>query len=94
MEQLINNIEQYYLDLSADGTGEDGGPLLWSPGFFPRHALALTDFSAQGWQGVLNRMWENETFAKAYQVRLVGSDATSRWRLWGVLRMFRAECED
>jgi hypothetical protein len=68
--QLVNNVEQYYLDLSAASAGDDGGPLLWAPGFFPRHALALTDFTAHGWQGVLNKMWANETFAKAYQVFL------------------------
>jgi len=63
----IQHFEQYFLNLGSVDPGNQGGPLLWSPGFVPRSALGLSDLSPNAWQGVLNRMWNNETFAIAYR---------------------------
>ena len=67
MNGAVSNIEQYYLKLGqADAAGE-GGPLMWAPGFMPTALLKMPDLSPSSWQGLLNQLWANETFAKAFR---------------------------
>eukprot|EP00240_Pyramimonas_obovata_P001020 CAMPEP_0118923918 /NCGR_PEP_ID=MMETSP1169-20130426/2271_1 /TAXON_ID=36882 /ORGANISM="Pyramimonas obovata, Strain CCMP722" /LENGTH=465 /DNA_ID=CAMNT_0006864979 /DNA_START=397 /DNA_END=1794 /DNA_ORIENTATION=+ len=60
---MVSDVEQYHLNLGKANAEGSKGALLWSPSYVPRTALGLPDLSPAQWQGVLNRMWANETFA-------------------------------